>query len=163
MHGTARARRAGPPRPEPGAGSAGPGAAQRRRLIQYGSTRQRGAIQAFLCCVLAALGSAAADCLYVSSVFPLKSSNRRRQIETHIRTALIGGVRMTWLTSGSRHIPPRSSWLPVWAGISPVPPWRRRGCPGRPGCRVIRAQHPLAVGQGPLEQRDRLAARPASR
>ena len=30
--GTARARRAGPPRPEPGAGSAGPGAAQRRRL-----------------------------------------------------------------------------------------------------------------------------------
>ena len=31
--GTARARRAGPPRPEPGAGSAGPGAAQRRRLI----------------------------------------------------------------------------------------------------------------------------------
>ena len=28
-------------RPEPGAGSAGPGAAQRRRLIQYGLIRQR--------------------------------------------------------------------------------------------------------------------------
>jgi len=34
--GTARARRAGAPSAEPGAGSAGPGAAQRRRLIQYG-------------------------------------------------------------------------------------------------------------------------------
>ena len=39
--GTARARRAGPPkRPEPGAGSAGPGAAQRRRLIKNGTIRQ---------------------------------------------------------------------------------------------------------------------------
>ena len=31
----------GLPRPVPGAGSAGPGAAQRRRLIQYGTIRQR--------------------------------------------------------------------------------------------------------------------------
>ena len=31
----------GPSRPEPGAGSAGPGAAQRRHLTQYGSIRQR--------------------------------------------------------------------------------------------------------------------------
>ena len=67
-----------------------PGAAERSgaALIQYGSTRQRGAIQAFLCCVLAALGSAAADCLYVSSVLPLKISDRRRQSETLNRTAL---------------------------------------------------------------------------
>jgi hypothetical protein len=45
----------------------------------------------FLCCDLAALGPAAADCLYVSSVLPLKSSNRRRQSETHIETALTTG------------------------------------------------------------------------
>jgi hypothetical protein len=31
----------GLPRPEPGAGSAGPGAAQWRRLIKYGQIRQR--------------------------------------------------------------------------------------------------------------------------
>jgi hypothetical protein len=45
------------------------------------------AIQAFLCCDLAA-SPAAADCLYISSVLPLKSSNRRRQSEIHIGTAL---------------------------------------------------------------------------
>jgi hypothetical protein len=41
--GLGRRGRAGraSPRPEPGAGSAGPGAAQRRRLIKYGSIRQR--------------------------------------------------------------------------------------------------------------------------
>ena len=60
-------------------------------LIQYGSTRQRGAIQAAFCCVLAALGPAAADCLYISSVLPLKISKRRRQSESHIETALTTG------------------------------------------------------------------------
>ncbi len=41
--GTARARRAGPARPEPGAGSAGPGAAQRRRLSHSGPKPSRSA------------------------------------------------------------------------------------------------------------------------
>jgi hypothetical protein len=54
--------------------------------VQVG-TRQA-AIQAFLCCDLAALGPAAAAArLYVSSVLPLKINNRRRQGES---AALLG-------------------------------------------------------------------------
>jgi hypothetical protein len=61
---SALARRApgrGLPRPEAGRWRRARRRAAPPLLIQYGSTRQRGAIGAFLCCVLAALGSAAAD------------------------------------------------------------------------------------------------------
>jgi hypothetical protein len=47
-----------------------------------------GPCEAFLCCDLAALSPAAMARLYVSSVLPMKISNRRRQSETPIRTAL---------------------------------------------------------------------------
>ena len=43
---------------------------------------------AILCCDLAALSPTAAAGLYISSVLPLKISNRRRQSETHIGTVL---------------------------------------------------------------------------
>jgi hypothetical protein len=46
---------------------------------------------AFLCCDLAALSPAAAARLYISSVLPLKISNRRRQGETHSGTAIMAG------------------------------------------------------------------------
>jgi len=69
----------GLPRPQPGAG-------ERLDPVRLDSATRR--YTAFLCCDLAALSPAAAARLYVSSVLPLKVSNRRRQSETPSRTAL---------------------------------------------------------------------------
>jgi hypothetical protein len=65
---------------------------RRRRLDQIRLNSATRRYTAFLCCEgLAALSPAAAARLYISSVLPLKISNRRRQSETHIGTALTTG------------------------------------------------------------------------
>ena len=98
MAGTARACRAGVPTQSPARGAPDPAPHSGAALIKYGQIRQplalaRSAVRytAFLCCDLAALSPAAAARLYISSVLPLKISNRRRQSETHIRTPLPDG------------------------------------------------------------------------
>ena len=89
--GMARRAPGGPPRQSP---ALTPGSRRRRRRLDL-RTAQLGnealySYTAFLCCDLAVLSPAAAARLYISSVLPLKISNRRRQSETPIRTALTG-------------------------------------------------------------------------